>query len=126
SCLEYLTAKMYLKFGKDQNIEQLDFISQRFAEAANEQTIQKMKMIYRKNMNAAMNYSMEYYEGKISLFMVQSIIKGVVPLPLYGWKNLSKDIELYIFDSGHANILREPIVASVAEKIVKCINDTAK
>jgi aspartate racemase len=122
-CLDYLTAKMYVKFGKDQNIEQLDFISQRFADAANEQTIQKMKMVYRKNMNAATNYSMAYYDGKISLFMVETQIRGVVPLPLYGWGKLCRSYELFISSADHRDVLKEPNVLPVAEKIIECMVD---
>lgn len=122
-CLDYLTAKMYVKFGKDQNIEQLDFISQRFADAANEQTIQKMKMVYRRNMNAATNYSMAYYDGKISLFMVETPIKGVIPLPLYGWSKLCRSYELFISSADHRDVLKEPNVLPVAEKIIECMVD---
>jgi amino acid adenylation domain-containing protein len=124
-CIEYLTAKLRVKFGKDRNIEQLDFISQRFAEVGNEQT-EKMKMVYQKNMNAGTNYSMDYYDGKISLFMVKNAIKEMIPLPLYGWKNLSRQHELFIFPADHRDVLKEPNVLAVAEKIIECMVDAER
>ena len=55
--------------------------------------------------------------------MAKETLKGKIPLPYYGWKNLSKDMELYTFDSEHDDILREPYVSSVAEKIINCIKN---
>ena len=123
NCINYLIFKLKRKFSKDQNFEQLDFISQRFANAWSEQTINNMKAVYRHNMNAQGNYCINYYDDKIFLFMAKETLKGKIPLPYYGWKNLSKDMELYTFDSEHDDILREPYVSSVAEKIINCIKN---
>ena len=123
NCINYIIFKLKRKFIKDHNFEQLDFIAQRFANAWNEQTINNMKMVYNYNMRAAAGYFMQYYDGKVSLFMAKETIKGKIPLPYYGWKHLSKDLELYTFDTEHDDILREPVVTSVAEKIINCITN---
>ena len=123
NCIKYLIFKIKLKFRKSRNFEQLDFISQRFANAWGEQTISNMKAVYRHNMNAQGNYFIHYYDGKISLFMAKETLQGKIPLPYYGWKRMSKDMELHTFDTGHDDILREPYVSSVAEKIINCITN---
>ena len=121
--VDYLNFKIKRKFHHARNIEQLDFISQRFANAGSEKAINNMKSVYRYNVEAAGGYFMQYYDGKVSLFMAKETLKGKIPLPCYGWKDLSKDLELYTFDSSHVDILRESHVVSVAEKIVKCMTD---
>ncbi len=121
--VDYLNFKIKRKFHHVRNIEQLDFISQRFANAGSEKAINNMKSVYRYNVEAAGGYFMQYYDGKVSLFMAKETLKGKIPLPCYGWKDLSKDLELYTFDSSHVDILRESHVVSVAEKIVKCMTD---
>ncbi|MEI8244888.1 MAG: amino acid adenylation domain-containing protein [Lentisphaerota bacterium] len=123
NCVNYLIFKIKRKFQKNQNFEQLDFISQRFANAWGEQTINNMKAVYWHNMNAQGNYCIKYYDGKISLFMAKETLKGKIPLPYYGWKRMSKNMELYTFNSEHDDILREPIVAAVAGKIINCITN---
>jgi amino acid adenylation domain-containing protein len=124
NCINYLIFKIRRKFNKNQSFGQLDFISQRFANAWGEQTISNMRKVYRHNMNAQGNYCISHYEGKIFLFMAKEPLEGKIPLPYYGWKRMSKEMELYIFDAGHDDILREPYVASVAEKIISCIKDS--
>jgi thioesterase domain-containing protein len=123
NCINYLTFKISHKFHRDRNFEQLDFISKRFSSAWGEQTINNMKDVYRHNMNAGRNYSVQYYDGKISLFMAKETLEGKIPLPYYGWKHLSKDMELYTFNSRHDDILREPYAASVAKEIINCITN---
>ncbi len=124
NCINYLTLKFQRKFHRDLDYEQLDFISQRFANAWNEQTINNMKTIYQHNTTAATGYVTQYYDGKISLFMSKETLTGKIPFPCYGLKHLSRDLELYTFDSEHDDILREPQVALVAEKIVNCMTDS--
>jgi thioesterase domain-containing protein len=119
--IDYVNFKLKRRFHHDWNIEQLDFISRRFANSSSEQAINNMKLIYRYNIEAAAGYYMQHYDGKVSLFMAKETLKGKIPLPCYGWKGLSQAIDLHTFDSSHSDILRESYAASVAEEIVKCI-----
>ena len=119
--VNYLNFKIKRRFHHIRNIDQLDFISRRFANSSSEQAINNMKLVYQYNIEAATGYYMGYYNGKVSLFMARETLKGKIPLPYYGWKDLSKELDLHTFDSSHSDILRESYATSVAEKIVKCI-----
>ena len=124
--INYLNFKIKRRFHHIRNIDQLDFISRRFANSSSEQAINNMKSVYRYNVEAASGYFMQYYSGKVSLFMAKETLKGKIPLPCYGWKDLSKAIDLHTFDSSHSDILRESYAVSVAERIVKCITDAGQ
>lgn len=124
ACKDYVKVKIMLKMGFDRNIEQLDFISSRFADVCDERTIANMKLVYRMNMEAASKYVMNYYDGRMTLMMVDTILRGVIPLPQYGWKNLCKKIDLYTFPYNHTDILKEPNVRTIAQKIIDSMVDT--
>jgi thioesterase domain-containing protein len=60
----------------------------------------------------------------MTLLMVDTILRGVIPLPQYGWKKLCKQIDLYKFPYNHTDILKEPNVRTIAQKIIDSMVDT--
>jgi aspartate racemase len=124
--LNYFIFKLKRRLCRDGNIQQLDFVSERFANANNRQEINNMKLVYGYNMDSTDSYYMDYYDGKISLFMVKEQLFGKIPLQKFGWKNLSREIEIFTYDGDHHDILREPVVPIVAADIVQCIANLDK
>ena len=71
---------------------------------------------------AHMQYEPKFYPGHLTLFRVSRQPRRIHFEPYLGWKNLAKTIKVHEVHGYHRNILREPYVRGLAEKLRRCIN----
>jgi thioesterase domain-containing protein/acyl carrier protein len=74
------------------------------------------------HMQAVMDYAPVYYPGRVVLFRAQqSLAMSPLDDPL-GWKPLTKELELHLFDSNH-EIVNAAYAKEVAEKLQECLQN---
>jgi len=64
-----------------------------------------------------MQYVPKFYPGSLTLFGVSNQPRRLVSDPYLGWKDFVKSIDIYEVNGYHKNILREPNVKGLAEKL---------
>jgi thioesterase domain-containing protein len=83
--------------------------------------------VYRRNTEAAMRYVPRPYPHPITLFRVKNVapedleFNPMYKKPLYGWDELSPEVEVYVTSGTHHTILYKPHVKSVAEYLRGCL-----
>jgi amino acid adenylation domain-containing protein len=78
--------------------------------------------VFDANLQASEDYQTQVYSGKMTLFRCQVQPLAQALSPDLGWrKSLVGDLEIHDIPSIHAEILKEPVVKFVAQKIKLCL-----
>jgi thioesterase domain-containing protein len=72
------------------------------------------------NFMAVMNYVPKIYPGKVTLFWASEDLRGSYDVQ-EGWKFLAGEVETHNIPGNHLNIVKEPYVQALAEKLKHCI-----
>ena len=83
--------------------------------------LERLERVYAVNDHAIKFYRSRYFPGKITLFNAAVQDPTVIRDPLYGWKGLVDQIEMYVIPGDHDTILAEPQVREMAHKMSDCI-----
>jgi amino acid adenylation domain-containing protein len=125
--LQYSKAKTsFMKNIKKHTID-LDFIAKRFSDSRSKQEIARLKNIYNINLEAALNFYMDYYHGKIDLFKINDNEQAtLIPDKHLYWDGLCDVLVQHEVPGSHRTVLKEPNVEYVAEKLIECMLEAEK
>ena len=76
--------------------------------------IDKLKNIYRYNIDALNNHSMSDFDGKINLFLAEEPLEGLIPDPKYGWSGMVSKIDFFSVKGSHTTVLKHPFVEDIS------------
>ena len=73
------------------------------------------------NFQAGQDYESKFYPGKITLFRssIQPVDQALHPD--LGWGELAEDVEVYDLPGHHSNLLKEPQIQVLAQKLKLCL-----
>jgi amino acid adenylation domain-containing protein len=81
--------------------------------------------LLRNDLRATQNYGLHLYPGRITFFKAKETPVGTSPDPdpTMGWsKWASGGVEVHVVPGNHANLMYEPHVEVLAEKLTACLN----
>jgi surfactin family lipopeptide synthetase A len=79
--------------------------------------------LLRSDLRATQNYGLHLYPGRITFFKASETLAGASPDPTMGWSEwASGGVEVHIVPGNHANLMYEPHVEVLAEKLTACLN----
>ena len=79
--------------------------------------------ILRSDLRATQNYGLHLYPGRITFFRASETLAGTSPDPTLGWSEwASGGVEVHVVPGNHANLMYEPHVEVLAEKLTACLN----
>jgi thioesterase domain-containing protein len=79
--------------------------------------------ILRSDLRATQNYGLHLYPGRITFFKASETLAGTSPDPTLGWSEwASGGVEAHVVPGNHANLMYEPHVEVLAEKLTACLN----
>ena len=122
--------KSYFKF-KLKNLRDIhDVLEDRFVENITDtlgnksrEDIERLKKIYRINLNAVFKYNMSNYDKEITLFVADTSLDGLLPDPKFGWKGIVKKVKKIEIVGSHMTLLKQPYVTEIADAITKQLLD---
>ena len=80
----------------------------------------RLKIIQQLNFLAAYNYTPRVYNGRVSLFSATGDLTAVNDLR-EGWRTLAREVEIHEIAGNHINIIKEPHVGELADKLNGCL-----
>jgi thioesterase domain-containing protein len=81
----------------------------------------KMKSVRDINLIAARHYQVKPYDGRVTLFRATQEDDWRLPEDL-GWREMaSQGLEIHRFPGDHGQVLAEPNVSILAEKVTACL-----
>ena len=83
--------------------------------------LERLEHVYAVNDRALNFYRSKRYRGKVTLFNAAQQDPALIRDPLYGWRGLSDQVEMYVIPGDHDTILAEPQVRQLARKMTECI-----
>ena len=79
--------------------------------------------LLRSDLRATQNYGLHLYPGRITFFKASETLEGTSPDPTLGWSEwASGGVEVHVVPGNHANLMYEPHVEVLAEKLTACLN----
>lgn len=91
--------------------------------------LERLEHVYGVNDRALKFYRSKRYAGKVTLFNAEQQDPALIRDPMYGWRGLASEVEMYVIGGDHDTILAEPQVRQLARKMTECIaraaNETA-
>jgi thioesterase domain-containing protein len=79
--------------------------------------------LLKSDFQAARNYELHRYPGRVTLFKANEELAGTSPDPTLGWSAwVNAGVEVYVVPGNHANLVYEPHVEVLAEKLSACIS----
>jgi len=81
--------------------------------------------LLRSDLRATQNYGLHLYPGRITFFKASETPAGTSPDPdpTMGWSEwASGGVEVHVVPGNHANLMYEPHVEVLAEKLTACLN----
>jgi thioesterase domain-containing protein len=79
--------------------------------------------IVRSNLRATQAYALRQYAGRITFFKAREMPTGGSSEPTMGWSDwASGGVEVHVVPGNHANMMYEPNVAVLAEKLTACLD----
>jgi thioesterase domain-containing protein/acyl carrier protein len=79
--------------------------------------------LLRSDLRATQNYGLHLYPGRITFFKASETPAGMSPDPTLGWNEwASGGVEVHVVPGNHANLMYEPHVEFLAEKLTACLN----
>jgi thioesterase domain-containing protein/acyl carrier protein len=80
-------------------------------------------MLLRNDLRATQTYELHLYPGRITFFKAGETLTGTSADPTMGWSDwASGGVEVHIVPGNHANLMYEPHVEVLAEKLTACLN----
>ena len=77
----------------------------------------------RSDLRATQNYGLHLYPGRVTLFKASDTLAGTSPDPTLGWSEwASGGVEVHVVPGNHANLIYEPHVEVLAQKLTACLN----
>ena len=81
--------------------------------------------LLKSDLRATQNYALHLYPGRIALFKASEELAGTSPDPTLGWSEwASAGVEVHLVPGNHANLVYEPHVEVLAEKLSACISQS--
>jgi amino acid adenylation domain-containing protein len=87
--------------------------------------LENRSRVYDSNSVAYDNYRAEFYPGKVHVYLSTKHAKHTLPNLTGGWDVAAAEHEVNFIDCTHTDILKEPAVADMAEKIRDALTDIA-
>jgi len=79
--------------------------------------------LLRSDLRATQNYGLHLYPGRITFFKASETLEGASADPTLGWSDwASGGVEVHVVPGNHANLMYEPHVEVLAEKLTACLN----
>jgi len=79
--------------------------------------------LLKSDFQATRNYALQLYPGRVTLFKASEELAGTSPDPTLGWSQWAHaGVEVYVVPGNHANMVYEPHVGVLAEKLRDCLN----
>jgi thioesterase domain-containing protein len=79
--------------------------------------------LLRSDLRATQNYGLDHYPGRVTLFKASETLTSTSPDPTFGWSEWANGgVEVHVVPGNHANLIYEPHVAVLAEKLTGCLN----
>ena len=82
---------------------------------------QRFVELCKADFRATRNYMPRRYEGRITLFRASQELAGTSSDPTLGWGEWAAGVEVYPVPGNHANMVYEPQVEVLAEKLTACL-----
>jgi amino acid adenylation domain-containing protein len=73
--------------------------------------------VYRRNREAALKYAPRFYPGHVVLFRSDVLAAWFLPDLTMEWAVLTEDQDVYLVPGGHRDMLREPAVKILADRL---------
>ena len=81
--------------------------------------------LLRSDLRATQHYGLHRYPGRITFFKASETLAGTSPDPTLGWSGwASGGVEVHVVPGNHANLMYEPHVEVLAEKLTACLHQT--
>jgi thioesterase domain-containing protein len=78
--------------------------------------------LLRSDLRATQNYGLHHYPGRITFFKASETTAGTSPDLTLGWNEwASGGVEVHVVPGNHANLMYEPHVQVLAEKLTACL-----
>jgi amino acid adenylation domain-containing protein len=79
--------------------------------------------LLKSDFQATRNYELHLYPGRVTLFKAGEELAETSPDPTLGWSQWSvEDVKVYVVPGNHANMVYQPHVEVLAEKLRDCLN----
>ncbi|MDZ4347202.1 MAG: amino acid adenylation domain-containing protein, partial [Candidatus Binatia bacterium] len=79
--------------------------------------------LLKSDFQATRNYELQLYPGRVTLFKAGEELEGTSPDPTLGWREWAvEEVEVHVVAGNHANMVYEPHVEVLAEKLRDCLN----
>jgi thioesterase domain-containing protein len=79
--------------------------------------------LLKSDFQASRNYEPNRYPGRVTLFKASEELAGTTPDPTLGWSEWANaGVEVHVVPGNHANLVYEPHVEVLAEKLRDCLN----
>jgi amino acid adenylation domain-containing protein len=79
--------------------------------------------LLKSDLRATQNYALHLYPGRVTLFKASEELAGTSPDPTLGWSEWANaGVEVHVVPGNHANLVYEPHVEVLAEKLSACIS----
>jgi aspartate racemase len=103
--------KNFLKNDSADAVKMLDGVQ------AKEGVLANREEVYRRNRDAALKYKPRYYPGRVVLFRSDDLATWFLPDMTMEWAVLTEDQDVYLVPGGHRDMLREPSVRVLADRL---------
>jgi amino acid adenylation domain-containing protein len=79
--------------------------------------------LLKSDLRATQDYELRLYPGRVTLFKASEALAGTSPDPTLGWSEWASDgVEVHLVPGNHANLVYEPHVKILAEKLSASIS----
>jgi thioesterase domain-containing protein len=79
--------------------------------------------LLKSDFQATRNYELQLYPGRVTLFKASEELAGTSPDPTLGWREWAlAGVDVHVVPGNHANMVYEPHVEVLAEKLRDCLN----
>jgi thioesterase domain-containing protein len=79
--------------------------------------------LLKSDFQASRNYELQRYPGRVTLFKANEDLAETSPDPTLGWSEWANArVEVHVVPGNHANMVYEPHVKVLAEKLRDCLN----
>jgi amino acid adenylation domain-containing protein len=79
--------------------------------------------LLKSDFQASRNYELHLYPGRVTLFKASEELAGTSPDPTLGWSEWANaGVEVHVVAGNHANMVYQPHVEGLAEKLSECLN----
>jgi thioesterase domain-containing protein len=79
--------------------------------------------LLRSDVRATQNYGLHLYPGRVTLFKASEALAGTSSDLTFGWSEwASGGVAVHFVPGNHANLIYEPHVEVLAEKLTACLN----